>query len=364
MSADLPVVLHAPLAKGVTSVARVAEAWYVACLARELRAGKPLARVVLGVPLVLFRGPEGEAGALLDRCPHRNVPLSLGAVVEGSLQCPYHGWRFDRAGSCLEVPCLVGEPGGRGRRADSFPVREQDGLVWVWPVAGAEPQVEPYRIPCVDDPRYTTVRQVVEAEASLHAVAENALDVPHTAYLHRGLFRGGRAPNRIEVCVRNWGDRVEAEYIGEPRPSGLAGRILAPGASEAVQHYDRFILPCVAQVEYRMGNASHFLVTSCMTPLADFRTRLFATISFQVPLPLPGWLVSLILSPVAKWIFHQDAVVLARQTENVRRFGGEQYTSTDVDALGQHILQLLKKAERGQAEPLEEPQLKRFEMLV
>ena len=356
-----PARLLGPQTKGVTSVARVPDAWYVACMSSELLPGRVIGRDVLGLPLVLFRTKAGDVGALMDRCPHRNVPLSMGRVEQESLQCPYHGWRFSTDGACLEVPCLIGETDKKGRRADAFAVRERDGFVWIYATPGAEPTSEPYAIPCADDPRYTTVRQAVEAEGSLHAVAENALDVPHTAFLHKGLFRGNSEPNKIEVCVRNWGDRVEAEYLGEPRPEGIAGRILAPGVDAKVEHFDRFILPCVAQVEYRLGE-SHFLVTSCLTPLSDYRTRLFAAISFR--LPLPGFLVKLVLAPFARWIFHQDQVILARQTENLRRFGGEQYVSTDVDALGQHIRQLLKRAERGQLETSEEPQIKRFEMLV
>ena len=79
-------------------MARLARHWYVACQSKELRK-KPLARTVVGLPLVLFRDAEGRAQALLDRCPHRNAPLSLGRVTnEGRLECAYHGWhRLDSA---------------------------------------------------------------------------------------------------------------------------------------------------------------------------------------------------------------------------------------------------------------------------
>lgn len=346
----------------MTSVAKVTDAWYVACLSKELGRVGVLARTVLGLPLVLFRTQAGKVGAFLDRCPHRNVPLSGGSVEGESLRCQYHGWRFDTGGDCVEVPCLVGEPGGPARCAESFPVREQDGWIWVYPSAGSTPATEPYALPTRGDARYTTVLDVVEADGSLHAVAENALDVPHTAFLHRGLFRGVSEPNQIQVVVRDWGDRVEAEYIGEPRPAGLAGRILAPGSDAIVQHFDRFFLPCLAQVEYKLGDTSHFVVTSAMTPLSDHKTRLFAAISFRVP--LPSLLVKLVLTPIARRIFAQDAVILARQAENLRRFGGEQFASTDVDALGQQIRRLLKSAERGQIERYDEPREKRFEMRV
>lgn len=360
--AAAPARIRPAPGKGVTSVAHVPEAWYVACLSRDLGRKQVIARTVLGLPVVLFRTQGGAVGAFLDRCPHRNVPLSLGEVVGDSLRCVYHGWRFDPSGECREVPCLVGEPGGPARRADAFPVREQDGWIWVYATPGAEPETEPYALPTRGDRRYTTVLDVVEAEGSLHAVAENALDVPHTAFLHKGLFRGVSEPNDISVVVRDWGDRVEAEYIGEPAPKGLAGRILAPGSDGTVQHYDRFFLPCLAQVEYKLGDTSHFVVTSAMTPLEDHKTRLFAAISFR--LPLPGLLVRLVLTPIARRIFAQDAVILAQQSKNLRAFGGEQFASTDVDALGQQIRRLLKSAERGAVERHDEPREKRFQMRV
>src|SRR5262245_26076824 len=93
-----------PPTKGHLSVARLARHWYVACRSGAL-GRRPVARTVLGVPLVLFRDAAGGAAALLDRCPHRNVPLSLGHVVpEGHLECAYHGWQFDGTGRCRLVP--------------------------------------------------------------------------------------------------------------------------------------------------------------------------------------------------------------------------------------------------------------------
>ncbi len=207
-----------------------AGAWYVACFSAGL-GPKPLARTVAGTPLVLFRDGGGRPVALLDRCPHRNVPLSCGAVRDGLLECCYHGWRFDSSGRCRAVPGLVdaGEVDRRARRAPAYRALEQDGLVWVQPVPGEVPGGgEPYRPPHFDDPTYTTVRRHVRFPAGLHACLENALDVPHTAFLHGGLFRGGREPVEIEVVVGPRADGVEAEYVGEPGPSGLVGRLLAP----------------------------------------------------------------------------------------------------------------------------------------
>lgn len=320
--------------------------WYVACFSGDL-ALKPLARTVCARPMVLFRSGGGQAVALLDRCPHRNVPLSCGAVHDGLLECCYHGWTFDGSGACRAIPGLL-DPAGpdrRARRVESFPTIEQDGLVWVQPSpvrggAGALPR----RLAPVGSAGYSTVRRHVRFQAGLHACLENALDVPHTAFLHGGLFRGGREPVEIEVAVRERAGAVEAQYEGEPRPEGLVGRVLAPEGG-VVTHVDRFLLPSVAQVEYRLG-PNHLLDTALFTPVTEHETDLHAVISFR--LRLPHALIRPAVTPIVNRILAQDAAVLRRQAENTRRFGGEHHASTELDVLGQHIRKLLKQAARGE----------------
>ncbi len=78
---------------------------------------------------------DGTAFALRDICPHRGVPLSAGKVMpEGAVECPYHGWRFRADGQCSLIPSLVGGEAIKAEsiRVRSYPVREQDGLLWVY----------------------------------------------------------------------------------------------------------------------------------------------------------------------------------------------------------------------------------------
>lgn len=89
---------------------------------------------IFGEPWVLFRDASGAASCIRDSCAHRACPLSLGKVVEGRVQCAYHGWEFQGDGACTKMPSAslcrnVGVP--------SLPCVEKDGFVWVWP--GTEP---------------------------------------------------------------------------------------------------------------------------------------------------------------------------------------------------------------------------------
>ncbi|MEZ4294628.1 MAG: aromatic ring-hydroxylating dioxygenase subunit alpha [Polyangiaceae bacterium] len=352
-SRGLPIVPAQAAGRGTlagtkprASVAKPLRYFYIVAMSHELR-DKPIARTLFGMPLVLFRGANGEPGALLDRCAHRNVPLSPGAVKGGRLECPYHGWQFDTGGVCRFVPSLCGESEGKARRAPSFATREQQGFVWVYATPNEEPACEPHRFEKDGAKGYTTVKRMVEANGTMHAALENALDVPHTAFLHKGLFRSESRGITITAKVRRSADRVVTEYLGEPRPPGIVARILSPSGG-MVTHFDRFILPSVAQVEYRIGTESHFLVDSVMTPVDDFVTRIFAVVTFKLR-GLPGWLVKPFLSPLAMRVFRQDARILQMQTDVIHRFGGEQFVSTELDVMGRHIWRLLKAAERGDA---------------
>ena len=328
--------------KGGSSAVRLPNHWYVACRSGDIGA-RPISRTVLDQPLVLFRGSAGVA-AFLDRCPHRNAPLSLGRVDGDVLQCAYHGWRFDRLGHCVAIPALTDGSDAKARNVTSFPVVEQDGFVWVFANPEARPASAPRRFPHFGEAGYTSVVREFMLQAALFPAIENVLDVPHTAFLHRGLFRSELRGLEIKANVRRGKDTVEAEYLGEPRPAGLAAFLLSPSGG-VVTHFDRFLLPSVAQVEYRLGTENHVVITSAHTPVSDFETRLYAVASFR--LRFPGWLVRPILTPIALRIFRQDAEVLREQARNIQRFGGEKFASTEIDVLGPHILRLLKDAERG-----------------
>lgn len=350
MPGELPLPAGAPT--GRFSSFPLRSQWFAACFSRAL-GRRPLGVTVHDLPLVLFRTTAGRPVALADRCPHRNVPLSLGRVCgDGTLECAYHGWRFDAAGACRAVPGHDGPADRPARRAVAYPVRERDGVVWVVPSLDGPAVPDPPRVPHASDSAYGVVRRSLRFAGPLLAVLENALDVPHTAFLHRGLFRGRREPVPVRVRVRHGPGMVEAVFEGEPRPPGLAARLLSP-ESGVVEHTDRFLLPSIAQVEYRLGS-QHLCITVACTPVstdrADPVTALHATVAFRTRLPAP--LVAAAVRPVASLILGQDARIVAAQQRNVVRFGGEDYAHTPIDVLGPHILRLLRAASRGEAPTL------------
>ena len=343
---------------GRYSVAFPRRWWYPACRSRDLRGRAPIGITMLDEPVVVWRDGRGIARALVDRCPHRNVPLSAGRVHagEGTLQCGYHGWRFDGGGACTAVPGLLGDGAAASptRNAGAYATTERDGFVWVWPELGVEPpdDVAPFALPSLvsDDRPASKVGEVVftyDLDCTMHAALENALDVPHTAFLHAGLFRGGDARD-IRAERRNVPGGIEVQYLDEPV---AFGPIRWPG--KVFDHWDRFFLPCVAQIEYRVEPHVRIVNSILHLPLSPFRTRAWFVVRFASP--LPAKVAAPIVLARGRGILKQDADFLKLQTDNARRFGGERHTSTELDLIGNGIWRLLRQAERAERlEPEEE----------
>jgi phenylpropionate dioxygenase-like ring-hydroxylating dioxygenase large terminal subunit len=158
-------------------------AWYVAAWDREVGRA-PLARTFLDQPVVLYRTRDGAPVALEDRCCHRHLPLSLGAVVGDELQCGYHGLKFDAAGACVEVPGQSKVPPDAAIR--SYPVAERWGWVWIW--MGDPARADPATIPdfwYMDHPGWACARpDMLHLKCSYRLIADNVLDVTHLAYVH------------------------------------------------------------------------------------------------------------------------------------------------------------------------------------
>src|ERR1700753_1347 len=120
--------------------------WYMAGLAAPLLRGDMKRVMLLGEPVLIGRMKDGNAFALRDICPHRGVPLSAGKVMpENAVECPYHGWRFKADGQCALIPSTVSGQSieASNIRVRAYPVREQDGLIWVYMAEPGHEQMPP-----------------------------------------------------------------------------------------------------------------------------------------------------------------------------------------------------------------------------
>ena len=179
--------------------------WYVACPSSQLAASMPKAVQVGDLDLVLFRDALGAANALLDRCCHRGVKLSLGRITGGHIACGYHGWQYDGAGNLVHVPSLTAGEELPSCSTPTFPVAEKDFYVWVW-IAG-ESKAPTHQPAVVGIGNRHWIQQTGHWKANIMDAVENQLDVAHTAFSHPGIYPGHGTEDGIVPPLR----QVEAE---------------------------------------------------------------------------------------------------------------------------------------------------------
>lgn len=179
----------------------VRNCWYVAGLSSEFPKEKLTGHVICERPIVAWRTKHGDIVAYDDRCAHKRFPLSKGRLMaDGTLECAYHGLRYDMSGKCVMIPSHPTGPISPQAVVKPYPVMEQDGLVWMWPGDPAKTGLrKPPRIPEVGDKAWESILVGPhEVPASYLLMIENLLDITHFYPLHDGNI-GDIANSRIPV---------------------------------------------------------------------------------------------------------------------------------------------------------------------
>lgn len=313
----------------------VRDAWHMVALSRDVKPGRARKALLLGTPLALFRSSEG-LGALVDRCPHRNYPLSQGRVVAGALECPYHGWRFAADGTCVEVPgCLVDAAQDPRLQAQAVRVVERHGGVFVTlsDAAPAEPPLPPdFANPGFD---HFWWQQGTWKGRAFDAI-ENVMDPFHTNHLHHGFIRHRSKRLPVHLTVTSYGEGIGITIAQDQPDMGLMSRFLERDR----QHSEsRYYPPTTVQARWQGRERLTLCVTAIFTPATEASFTPFAR--FSTPKGLaPAWLkqaaIRLFLAPVVA----QDREALARQHGVMQHFGHPQFVAGPGDILGNRLHRL------------------------
>jgi phenylpropionate dioxygenase-like ring-hydroxylating dioxygenase large terminal subunit len=196
--------------------------WYAVEWDRAVRPGQVVATKFWKTPIALFRAHDGTLSAVLDRCAHRQLALSVGHVEDGCLVCPYHGWTYDGSGTVVRMPHDLFGREMPHVRVPSFPVKVRYGLIWIFP--GDPAEAERRRIPDIPElegpDRWACAPLDFTWRAHHSMIIDNVSDFTH-AYLHRD-FRPFVDAKLTRHALE--GDRVTLAYdakIGRGRISGL-----------------------------------------------------------------------------------------------------------------------------------------------
>ncbi len=160
--------------------------WFRVSESKDLQPGEIKTIHYLGEDFLLFRDEEGEAAVIEPYCPHLGAHLGYGGVIEGKhIRCPFHHWKFDGAGQCVEVPYAKRIP--ERARIKSYPVCEKNGIIFFWHHPnGDAPKWEVPDIPelAEEEGWMDIVYHTAVIKSHPQEMAENVVDSPHFHYVH------------------------------------------------------------------------------------------------------------------------------------------------------------------------------------
>ena len=164
---------------------RYPRGWFQVAYSDELPRGEVMPLRYFGADLVLFRTESGEPKVLDAHCPHLGAHLGHGGRVEGDgIVCPFHAWKFDGDGKCVDIPYAKKIP-PKAKMA-CWPAHEINGMIFVWhDIEGKPPTWFVPEIPEYDSPELTPyVRRRWKLRTHNQEMAENAVDTAHFKYVH------------------------------------------------------------------------------------------------------------------------------------------------------------------------------------
>lgn len=276
--------------------------WQAIAIAEAIKSKQPYKIWLDNQAWVLFRDDQNQARLVSDICPHRLASLSQGKIIQGEIQCPYHGWQFNHQGICTRVPGLDQKVCDKPLLTTKN-IIEHQGLIWVCnsqtdfsaPLAAAS----------------DVAQDAFFLQADLHSdlltLIENFLDAFHTHFVHAGFIRQDNSRQTIQAQVKALGDGIEVIYSGEKNQNGILSRWFEP---ERGQSFARFRLPNFAEIEYRSrDNRLSLLVSLWAVKAKDHQLSVIARVATAKGI-CPAWLKNFFLRRFARVILKQDQQIV------------------------------------------------------
>ncbi len=164
--------------------------WYVILESKELKRGKPLLVKRLNEQLSLWRDENGNACCIEDKCCHRGVSLSCGKIIDGKLECPFHGFIYDKQGKVISIPANGKNAAvPQSMKVQSYRTFEDYGFIWIWWGDENKTEQEPFFFKELKDFSYSSFKDDWNVHYS--RAIENQLDVVHLPFVHKTTIGSG-----------------------------------------------------------------------------------------------------------------------------------------------------------------------------
>jgi phenylpropionate dioxygenase-like ring-hydroxylating dioxygenase large terminal subunit len=217
--------------------------WLPAARSSELvRDDAPVRLMLLGEKLIAFRDSAGQVGVMDHRCPHRCASLFLGRNEEGGIRCIYHGWKYDVAGNCIDMPSVTPQQDFKHKvKAKAYHAVERAGLVWVH--MGAQTQAPPLPgLEILQVPEDEIGVALIQRDCNYLQALEGEIDTSHFGFLHAGHVDPDDVPEEGPV-YNTITDRAPQYHIADTPWGTQYGADRAAGGGRTYWRFASFAFP-------------------------------------------------------------------------------------------------------------------------
>jgi phenylpropionate dioxygenase-like ring-hydroxylating dioxygenase large terminal subunit len=315
--------------------------WYIIAESQELKLNQVISRSLMDEWIAVFRGNDGKVSALQDKCLHRTAQISRGKVIDGKLQCPYHGWTYNQQGEVVHIPSMGSTFKQGSKCARTYQVLEEDDYIYI-KLSAEYPELKPFRMPSYGDKGYTTIRLQNLFKNNVTNCAENFVDIPHTTFVHPKIFRDAKH-EKFGALIQREDGRVKVTYKNETKNFGWFSWFLNPSGEE-IGHTDEFFVPNITSVHYRFGGKNHFIITSQSIPVSENETLVYTDLTYNYGV----W--TKISRPLVRWqaqtIIDQDVKILDNQMKTIKKYGAH-FQNSPADIIHTWIESIQTEIENG-----------------
>jgi phenylpropionate dioxygenase-like ring-hydroxylating dioxygenase large terminal subunit len=307
--------------------------WYPALRSTEVTGNQLKTAMLLEVPLVLGRNAQGKAFAMRDSCPHRGIPLSYGRFDGNTLECSYHGWKFEAcSGQCVEIPSLTSQDKLKVERifAGHYPCEERDGYFWVYMNSGLriaasrsgdrgeEGGASPSPTGIATAPELTTFSEkyrithlACELPSHVDQGIIGLMDPAHGPFVHQSWY--WRSRHSIHEKEKKFEPIPNGFRMSPHTPSSNSApyRMLQKYTGEPVTTTIDFVLPNIRTEEIRSGKL-WFSSRATVTPVRRDLCRIDFVAAWNLLLPV--WIFRIF----AQKFLRQDQETMILQAEGLK----------------------------------------------
>ena len=254
--------------------------------------------------LAIYRGDDNQVHCMSNICPHRGARMSQGKVKGNCIECPYHGWVFDKNGVLIDVPSTSKDHTPKNSDLEPVKIKEDNGFIWALPDTWDDKDLPTSMCEEFNSPGWNKVYGSREVKGWWGDWIDNALDVSHINYVHDFADENDGLVSNMKV------DHTDRSVICTVGVNPKATTSLTEGMQvKTSQVHSEFVLPNSSIIKIKLKDPYEFVTVTSVLPINETTSRLSWCFLYNIDIPF--------VKDFASWRFDEEMYKTVLEDEKI-----------------------------------------------